>query len=151
VKALVVLALLAVPAYAERPLHGSVGVGSSLIAAGAQGDHQRFELEADLEPHSRYGGLLAWRGFDDSHHGWLVGGLMFEPGAARPLLVVDLHADAGFDLDQKAPLAGGGIRTTLTIWKMIGVALDGFAYAVIDGVDNSRLVVAGSSSLVARW
>ena len=150
-KSLVVLALLAAPAFAERPLHGSVGAGSSLVVAGAKGDHLRFELEADLEPRSRYGGLVAWRSFDDTHRGLLVGGLMYEAGAARPLLVVDLHADAGFDLDQKAPLAGGGIRTTLTIWKMIGVALDGFAYAVIDGVDNSRLVVAGSSSLVARW
>jgi hypothetical protein len=151
VKSLVVLAVLGGTAYADRPLHGSVGAGSSLVVAGAQGDHQRFELEVDLEPHSRYGGLLAWRAFDDSHHGLLVGGLMYEAGAARPLLVVDLHADAGADLDQKAPLAGGGIRTTLTVWKMIGVALDGFAYVVIDGVDNTRFVLAGSTSLVARW
>jgi hypothetical protein len=151
VKSLVVLAALAVPAYAERPLHGSIGAGSSLVVAGAKGDHLRFELEADLELHSRYGGLVAWRAFDDTHHGLLVGGIMYEAGAARPLLVVDLHAEAGVDLDQKAPLAGGGIRTTLTIWKMIGVALDGVTYAVIDGVDNSRLVLAGSTSLVARW
>jgi hypothetical protein len=46
---------------------------------------------------------------------------------------------------------GGGARTTLTIWRMIGVALDAGAYLVIDGVDDTRLVIAGSSSLVIRW
>jgi hypothetical protein len=147
----IIVCALAAPARAERPVHGSVGGGSSLLLTGAQGDRLRYELEVDIEPKSRYGGHIAWRAFDDTHHGILVGGLVYEAGAARPRLVVDLHADVGADLDQKAPVVGGGIRTTLTIYKMIGIALDGGAYLVIDGVDDTRLVLAGSTSLVIRW
>ena len=150
-KAFVIVALLAAHEWAERPVHGSVGGGSSLLLTGAEGDRTRFELEGDIAPRSRFGGLIAWRAFDDKHRGMLLGGLVYEAGAARPRLVVDLHADLGADLDQKAPVAGGGIRTTLTIWKVIGIAFDGGAYLVIDGIEDTRLVLAGSTSLVARW
>jgi hypothetical protein len=151
VKTLVVVVLLTTPAWAERPVHGSVGGGSSLLLTGAEGDRTRFELELDIEPKSRFGGLLAWRAFDEEHRGMLLGGLVYEAGAARPRLVLDLHADVGADLDQKAPVAGGGIRTTLTLWKMLGLAFDGGAYLVIDGLEDTRLVLAGSTSLVMRW
>ncbi|HUS32173.1 MAG TPA: hypothetical protein VMZ53_26920 [Kofleriaceae bacterium] len=151
-KWLVVLCAMTTPAFAERPVHGSVGGGTSFLLTGAQGDRNRFELEVDVEPpRSRFGGLLAWRALDDAHNGMLLAGVVYEAGAARPRLVVDLHADIGAELDQKAPVAGGGIRTTLTIWKMFGIALDGGAYLVIDGVEDTRLVFAGSSSLVLRW
>jgi hypothetical protein len=149
---LVIAALLvATPAWADRPVHGSIGGGGSLLLSGARGDRTRFELEVDLKPRSRFGGLLAWRAFDADHDGMLMAGLVYEAGAARPRLVVDLHADAGADLGQNAPLVGGGARTTLTLWKVIGVALDGGAYLVIDGVDDTRLVIATSASLVGRW
>jgi hypothetical protein len=81
----------------------------------------------------------------------LVGGLVYEAGAARPRLVVNLHGDVGADLDVTAPVVGGGVRTTLTIWRMIGVGLDGGGYLVIDGVDDTRLVIATSAALVIRW
>ncbi|HSD89301.1 MAG TPA: hypothetical protein VLB44_17350 [Kofleriaceae bacterium] len=149
---LAIVCALGVSARADRPVHGGIGGGTSFLLTGAEGDRNRFELEVDIEPpRSRFGGLLAWRAFDDKHHGLLTGGLVYEAGAARPLLVVDLHADAGVDLDHEAPLAGGGIRTTLTVWKMIGIGLDGGAYLVIDGVDNTRLVLATSAALVVRW
>lgn len=154
-RALVVIVVLAAPASGvaddARPVHGSIGGGTSLLLTGDGGDRQRFELELDIEPASRFGGFLAWRAFDEDHHGLLLGGIVYEAGAARPRLVVDLHADAGADLDVTAPVLGGGVRTTLTIWRMIGVALDAGAYLVIDGVDDTRLVLAGSSSLVIRW
>ncbi len=151
-RALVVICVLAAPALADdRPVRGSIGGGTSILLTGHGDDRQRFELELDIEPAGRFGGLLAWRAFDQDHHGLLLGGLVYEAGAARPRLVVDLHADAGADLDVKAPVLGGGARTTLTIWRMIGVALDAGAYLVIDGVDDTRLVIAGSSSLVIRW
>jgi len=78
------------------------------------------------------------------------------PGPARaqsafPTLPSDLHADLGADLDQGAPVAGGAIRTTLPIYKLPGLALDGGAYLVIDGVDDSVLRIMGSTSLVARF
>jgi hypothetical protein len=76
---------------------------------------------------------------------------VFEGGAARPRLVVDLHGDVGVDLDQEAPVVGGGVRTTLTLYKVLGLAFDGGAYLVVDGVEDTRLRILGSTSLVARW
>jgi hypothetical protein len=151
VKLAAALLLVATPAFADRPVHGSIGVGSTLALTAHDGNRLRYELELDIEPRSRYGGLVAWRGFDDEHHGMLLGGLVFEGAAARPRLVVDLHGDLGADLDQKAPVVGGGIRTTLTLYKFVGVAFDGGAYLVIDGIDDTRLRFMGSTSLVARW
>jgi hypothetical protein len=145
------LALLALTTIAHaRPLHGSAGVGGAFLVTGDDGDRGRAELEVDLEP-SRYGGLLALRGFDEHHRGLLCAGLVYEPGAARPTLVVDLHADLGADLDQRAPLVGGGIRTTLGLYGPLGVALDTGGYLVIDGVERTRLVLMTSASVTAKW
>jgi hypothetical protein len=149
-----VICALAAPAAADstgRPVHGSVGAGSSFWLTGHGDDRQRFEVALDIKPASRFGGLVAWRGFDGDHHGLLLGGLVYEAAAARPRLVVDLHGEIGADLDVYAPVIGGGIRTTITIWKQLGVGLDGGAYLVLDGVDDTRLVIAGSGSLVIRW
>jgi hypothetical protein len=151
VKVLAVICALAAPAFAERSVHGSVGGGSSFLLTGDGGDRQRFELEVDLKPASRFGGHLAWRAFDGEHHGLLLGGLVYEGGAARPRLVVDLHGDVGADLDAKAPVIGGGVRSTLMIWRLFGIALDGGGYLVIDGVDDTRFVIATSASAVIRW
>lgn len=150
-RALAIICVLATPAAAERPVHGSVGGGTSFLLTGAGGDRNRFELELDIEPASRFGGHIAWRAFDDEHRGLLMGGLVYEAGAARPRLVVNLHGDVGADLDVTAPVVGGGVRTTLTIWRMIGVGLDGGGYLVIDGVDDTRFVIATSAALVIRW
>lgn len=150
-RALAVLCALAATAHADRGVHGSVGGGSALLLTGHDDNRFRFELEMNIKPASRYGGFVAWRGFDDEHRGMLLGGLVYEGGAARPRLVLDLHADAGADLDQRAPVVGGGIRTTLTIVGPIGIALDSGAYLVIDGVDDTRLRLMGSTSIVGRW
>ena len=150
-RVLAVLALLAAPAHAERPVHGSIGGGGMFLLTGHGDDRHRFELELDIEPASRFGGLLAWRGFDDKHNGLLLAGLVYEGAASRPRLVVDLHADVGADLDARAPVVGGGARTTIAIWRFIGIGLDSGAYLVIDGVDDTRLVLGSSASLVVRW
>lgn len=148
----VIVALLIMTAVADaRPWHGSVGAGGSFLLTGAEGDRYRAEVEVDVEPGSRWGGQVAWRAFDDKHHGLLVGGLVYEAGAARPLLVIDLHGDVGVDLDHTAPVVGGGVRTTLTVWRFIGVGLDAGSYLVIDGIENTRLVLASSASVVIRW
>lgn len=150
-RASVVIAL-AVPAVASaRPWHGSVGAGGSFLLTGDEGDRYRAEVAVDVEPGSRWGGQVAWRGFDDKHHGLLTGGLVYEAGAARPRLVIDLHGDVGIDLDHTTPVVGGGVRTTLTVWRFIGVGLDTGAYLVIDGIENTRLVIASSASIVVRW
>jgi hypothetical protein len=149
--ALVVLTLGARTAGADRGVHGSLGAGGSLLLAGHEGDRLRTDLQLDLEPHSRYGGSLAWRWFDQDHRGAVTAGLVFEAAAARPRLVVDLHVDLGADLDQRAPVLGGGLRNTLTIVGPLGIALDAGAYLVLDGTERSRLVVATNALLVARW
>ena len=149
--ALVVLFIGARTAGADRGQHGSIGGGGSLVLAGAEGDRLRTDLQVDLKPHSRYGGSLAWRGFDQDHRGVVTAGLVFEAAAARPRLVVDLHADLGADLDRRAPVLGGGIRNTLTIVGPLGIALDAGGYLAVDGIEHSRLVVATNALLVARW
>jgi hypothetical protein len=151
VRALVVAALLAGTAHAERPLHGSVGIGGTLIATGSRGDRFRLEAAFDLELRSRYGFVVAWRAFDDDHHGLVTGGLNFEAGAARPRLVIDLHVDVGVDLDERAPLAGGGIRTTLGIVGPTALVFDGGGYLVIDGLHNTRFQLQSALLLAARW
>lgn len=150
-RVLAILCAWTAVAHADRPVHGSVGGGSALLVTGHDDNRLRFELELDIEPASRYGGFVAWRGFDDEHRGMLLGGLVYEGGAARPRLVLDLHGDAGADLDQRAPVVGGGIRTTLTIIGPLGLAFDSGAYLVIDGVDDTRLRLIGSTSIVGRW
>lgn len=147
----VIVLAAAHPAAAERGYHGSIGGGGSLLLTGGEGDRLRLDFQVDLEPGTRYGGSLAWRFVDQDHHGMLTAGLVFEGAAARPRLVVDLHGDLGADLDQHAPVVGGGIRTTLTILGPLGVGLDTGAYLVIDGVERSRLVLAGNALVVVRW
>ncbi len=134
-----------------RTLHGSAGAGGSLIVTGSQGDRFRFDVELDLKPRSRYGVLLAWRAFDADHRGLVTAGILYEGAAARPTLVLDLHADVGVDLDQRAPLVGGGIRPTLQIIGPLGLVYDGGAYLILDGFDNSRLQLQSTLLLVARW
>jgi hypothetical protein len=153
VTSFVVIALLAASAGADdRPWHGSAGGGGSFLVTGSEGDRARFELAVDVEPHGRYGAIVAWRGFDeDGHRGMALAGLVYEAAAARPLLVIDLHGDAGIDLDATAPVAGGGLRTVLTAYKTVGVALDTGGYLVIQGIDNNRFVLSSSLQLVARW
>lgn len=149
-RSLGLLAVLATTAHA-RPWHGSVGGGTTLLLTGDNGDRNRFELEADVEPHSRWGALVAWRAFDDKHSGIVDAGVIYEAGAARPRLVVDFHGDAGFDLDQKAPMLGGGLRTVIEIYGAFGIALDTGGYLVIDGVDTTRFQIATGISLVGTF
>jgi hypothetical protein len=139
----------------SRPVHGSIGVGGSLVLAGDQGDRHRIDVAIDFKPRSRFGLTLAWRAIEprdnDHHDGLIMAGILYEGAAARPRLVLDLHADAGADLDAKAPLIGGGIRSTLTIVGPLGVVLDSGLYLVIDGIDDSRLHLQTSTLLVGRW
>jgi hypothetical protein len=146
------LALVLVGSVAHaRPWHGSASASGALLATGADGDHTRAELELDVEPQSRFGALVALRAFDEDHHGLLCAGLIYEAGAARPTLAIAFHADLGVDLDQHAPLVGGGLRTVLGLYGPLGVALDSGAYLVIDGLDHTRLVLSFGAGLAARW
>jgi len=145
------LALGAGGARAERPLHGSLGGGATTVLTGAGGDRLRFDVAIDLKPRSRYGVLLAWRAFDGEHRGLVTAGLVYEGAAARPRLVLDLHADAGVDLDRSAPLVGGGVRATVALVGPLGVALDGGAYLVLDGIADAQLQLQSTARLVLGW
>jgi hypothetical protein len=151
VRALVVLCLLAGVSNAKPGIHGSAGIGGTLISTGARGDRFRFEATFDLKVRSRYGFGVGWRAFDDTHRGLVTAGLVYEGAAARPRLVLDLHADVGVDLDERAPLVGAGLRTTVGILGPLAVVLDGGGYLVIDGFENTRLQLQGSLILSARW
>ncbi len=155
-KPLVALALLTATAHADdRPWHGSVGVGGSLVLTGEQGDRNRIDAAIDVKPASRYGVSLAWRGIEpksnDHHDGLLIAGLVYEGAAARPRLVLDLHADVGIDLDARRPLFGGGIRPTLMIYGPLGLVFDTGVYVIVDGIDRTRLQVMSSTLLALRW
>lgn len=138
-------------ARAERPLHGSVGFGGALLTTGAEGDRLRLDASFDLKLRSRYGLLAAWRAFDADHRGLVTAGLAYEGAAARPRLVLDLHADLGVDLDHTRPVLGGGIRATLMVVGPTAVVLDSGALLVVDGVDGTRLQLQTALSLAARW
>ncbi len=149
---LVLVLVLVLDARADdRPVHGSLSAGGTLLVTGDDGSRQRGERELDVEPGSRFGGVVAWRGFDQHHGGLVTAGLAYEGGAARPRLVLDLHADVGADLDLHAPAVGGGVRTVITIIGPLAVALDSGAYLVIDGVDKTRLQLQAGAALAAAW
>jgi hypothetical protein len=141
----------AAEARSGRRFHGSVGAGGALLLTGDGGDRLRLDIAVDAKLGGRYGALLAWRALDEGRWGILTAGLVFEAGAARPRLVLDLHADLGADLDVRAPLAGGGIRTTLGIVGPLGVVLDSGAYLVLDGLDGTRLQLQSSALVAVRW
>lgn len=151
IAAALAVVLAAAPARADdRTLHGSASAGGTLLLTGSGGDRQRAEVELDAEL-GRLGGLVAWRGFDGAHAGLVTAGVSYEAAAARPRLVLDLHGDAGADLDLRAPAIGGGVRTLLELVGPLGVALDAGAYVVIDGVDHTRLQLAAGAALAAVW
>lgn len=133
-----------------RPLHGSLTAGGSAIATGSDGDRLRTEVSLDVKPWSRYGVILGWRGADASslgdgdHDGFVTGGVVFEAAASRPRLVLDLVGEAGWDLDQEAPLVGAGIRTTIGIYGPIGVGLSAGLYVIVDGGDT-RVQLQGNA------
>ncbi|MBA3460888.1 MAG: hypothetical protein H0T46_13045 [Deltaproteobacteria bacterium] len=146
------IAVLAGTAAADRDsLHGSAAAGGTLVMTGAQGDRFRLDMSLDLKPRSRYGVLLAWRAFDEEHRGLVTAGIEYEGAASRPRLVLDLHADVGFDVDSRRPLGGGGIRTTLMIIGPLALVLDAAAYLIVDGVDHTRLQLQSSTLLGGRW
>lgn len=153
IRALSIVALLSASARADepRPIHGSIGGGGSLLLTGEQGDRWRLDVAFDIKPRSRYGVLLAARAFDEARKGLVLGGVIFEAAAARPRLVLDLHASLGIDLESRAPAGGGGVRTTLTIYKLLGIAFDLGAYLVVDGFDETRLQIQSTTGLVLRW
>lgn len=139
----------------DRPPHGLIGLGGSLLLTGRDGGPpNRADAEFEVKPGGSFGhlgGLVALRAFDAHHAGLLCAGVVFEAAAARPRIVLDLHAELGVDLDVHAPLVGGGLRTTVGLVGPLALALDSGAYLVIDGVDRTRVVISSGALLAVRW
>jgi hypothetical protein len=167
VKLAVVIALVLAPAAAladtvepvrgARPFRFSIGFGGSLLLTGQQdGSRNRADAHLDIDPGGRFGrfGLTAavrympWEPFADD--GLATIGLKYEAGAARPRLALALHGDVGASFTG-APAAGGGIETTLWLipkwFRPLALVLDTTAHLVIDGEDDTRLVLASSTRL----
>ena len=155
-RSLALLCLLASTAHAERPIHGSLAAGGSLVVTGSDGDRLRNEVSFDIKPRSRYGLIAGWRAFDQGslgdgeHDGMLTAGIVFEAGAARPRLVLDLVGELGWDLDQSAPLAGAGIRNTIGVIGPLAAVLHSSLYVIVDGGDT-RVQLQGNLLVGLRW
>jgi hypothetical protein len=79
-------------------------------------------------------------------------GMAYRAAAARPKLDLVLHADVGATWPL-APTAGGGIITFFWPLKKVPVAITSGAsvYLVLDGVDDTRLVLSvGLGLAIAR-
>lgn len=75
--------------------------------------------------------------------GQVTVGMAYRAAAARPKLDLVLHADAGVTWPL-APAAGGGVITFFWPLKQVPVAVTAGsnAYLVLDGVDDTRIVLS---------
>ena len=152
--AIAVAASPAPAAHAERRLHGSVGAGGALLLTGGRGDRAAVRRSTvDLKPRqpvrrlARVARVRRRRTTASSR-----AGLVYEAAAARPRLVLDLHARRRRRSRRDgAARSVAALRTTLAIVGPLGVVLDAGAYLVLDGIDDTRLQLQSSTILVARW
>ncbi|MCA9677117.1 MAG: hypothetical protein KC464_18975, partial [Myxococcales bacterium] len=139
----------------------SLGAGGSLLVTGVgDGTRNRGEAHLELLPGGRwkrYGLLLALRHatFDPPLDDALItAGVVFEAAASRPRLSLALHADVGFQLAARAPAAGGGLQTHLWLaprYVPIALVFDLTGHLVVDGVDDTALVLSASTALAIAW
>lgn len=156
--ALLLLALLvARPAHADdeaprrRPLHLALGAGGSFLLTGSEG-LGRARLDAHLDvlpggPFGRHGLTAALRHVTpDGEHALATLGVLFEAAAARPRLVITLHADLGTRVREPAAVLGGGIQTHLRLLPRVPLALvlDTTAHLVTRTPRDTHLALASA-------
>jgi hypothetical protein len=129
-----------------RPLHGSLGVGGGLMFGSV--DRWAGAAAIDVLPGGALGTWGVTLGARDlgyqpfAQHGMATIGVIREAAAARPLLAVMLHGDAGVAWgDKTVPVVGGGVKTYLAFVGPLGVALDTTLHLEIDGVRGTHLVL----------
>ena len=144
--ALAVIAIAApATARADDTWHGSIGAGGSLLVTGAGGDALRLDGAIAYQPFERFGFVAAVRAFDDAPRDALVtAGLTWEAAASRPRIAVALYADAGVATAETLPVLGLGVRTTIAVFGPLGVVADTGAHLVLDGVDDTALVISSA-------
>lgn len=137
----------------------SLGAGNALLITGnADGPRNRADAHLDVHVRGKWGVTAALRGatyqpFADD--GLVTIGVHYQAAAARPRLMLALHADAGWSLGANAPAIGGGLETHLWLWpKRLGplaVVFDLTGHLVIDGVEGTRLVIASATRLAIAY
>jgi hypothetical protein len=145
--AALVLAMIMAPGAArgDEPWHGSIGAGGSLVLTGAGGDAFRLDGAIAYQPFERFGFVAAVRAFDDEPRDALVtAGITWEAAASRPRLAVALYGDAGIATAETLPVLGIGVRTTIAVFGPLGVIADTGAHLVLDGVDDTALVISSA-------
>jgi hypothetical protein len=130
------------PRDAPRPLRWNLHAGGLVAPTGPAGYGPMAAIE--LSPggrFDRFGATVQWRGFEGVDAGWVAGGWVYEAAAARPLLVLSLHGEAGatYGGDHTYPVVGGGVTSRLWLAGPFFIGSDGGAHLLYDGVD-SRLV-----------
>jgi hypothetical protein len=153
------IAFAPAPAHAER--HVSFSAGGSLLLNGMHGgSRNRADGAIVYTPRGRLGVVVAARAltFDPVlDQGLVTAGVHYDAAASRPRLALALHGDVGAAWSQTgiAPAIGGGVETHLWIWpKKLGplaIVSDVTAHLVLDGVDDTRLVIAGATRLAVAW
>jgi hypothetical protein len=137
-----------------RPWHGALGLGgfAALTGPGDLGPSAVVELSPG-GAFGRYGARVEARGLggtgSDGYDDYLMtGGLIFEAAAARPRLVLSLHAELGAYAiaGDHGAAAGAGITTQLTVVGPLAIGLDTTATLFVRGVD-SELALASALSL----
>jgi hypothetical protein len=163
VRALSIVCALAAVAHADdgdapkpRPAHGSIGAGGALIFGSI--DRTGAAAALDVLPGGAFGTWGVTLGVRDvgyspfAGHGMATIGVIREAAAARPLLAVFFHGDAGAawrDGGSTLPVVGGGVKTYLKLGGPFGIALDTTLHLEIDGVDHTHLVLGFALLVVA--
>ncbi|MBT8495403.1 MAG: hypothetical protein KJO07_20310 [Deltaproteobacteria bacterium] len=148
IRALVtVLAMVAVPGWASadpptsREFRAAVLVGGYLALTGPADVGGQAVIA--VKPGGRFGARLSARSYDDQLDcGVIAAGVTYEAAAARPRLVLDLFAEAGFDTSERV-VVGGGVHTKLFVIGPLALAGETGVHLFMDGLDSS-LAISGS-------
>ncbi|HEU5059833.1 MAG TPA: hypothetical protein VFU21_25050 [Kofleriaceae bacterium] len=133
-----------------RPWRGGIGAGGSAMLLGPVATG--LVADAALKPGGAFGRVGARAEArtidgdlgDGIDGGLLLGGVVYEAAAARPRLAIDLHGDAGVALPDARLVLGGGGTTQLWLAGPLAIGLDSSAHVILDGVDGTELILAGS-------
>lgn len=127
-----------------RPIGALRGTGDLIITGGSPRNRVGGDVIVYLGQRvGVYAGVqqVTLKPFADA--GQATVGMAYRAAAARPKLDMVLHADVGATWPL-APSAGGGVITFFWPLKKVPVAVTSGAnaYLVLDGVDNTRIVLS---------
>jgi hypothetical protein len=141
---------------AQEPVHWIVGAGGFVGLTGPA----RYGLAAEAQVFpARWPGAvlgeqiglgLRYRGHDGLARGLVAAGLVYEAGATRPHIAIELHGDVGATYGPARPLLGGGARIQLGLWGPVALAAHADIYYWLDGWRPRPLVVPAVTLGLAR-